>query len=421
MTYPRRAAGLVKKGRAYYVNDFIIRLSMPDAVLPDSTQQSEVMKMDNRMINTNNETEVLKLYFEPRTWSFNDDCEHNVGSRSFMVGPDGVLAESYMIGDWWYHWTEIVSKTLLLPRNQNCSFTFWLNGGENDTNDEICRFEVIFNNDYEQRLIYNLNRHYIPPVKKLNGWELYEIPFRTQDNEYTQLRFVAQKAYMTVLTAKDAAAYEGLQGSTDPFEKDRPQRHNIVFDDGFPTNKWYSTRSLQRVYKNQADGGGHNQHASVGGQNPEIHMEGFDARGFADSAKQVFDKLKQDRYVSAEMLESVVERSSEQVRGMMENAMQNLRSTLQRFSSEMQASTNIRLDQLKKSLDALSSTCDMLENFDVEVLVDGIRIGEEESDEDIDYVVSNVSDSLSDMADELRDGIEEIEEEIEEIRDVLSM
>ena len=70
--------------------------------------------MDNRMINTNNETEVLKLYFEPRTWSFNDDCEHNVGSRSFMVGPDGVLAESYMIGDWWYHWTEIVSKTLLL-------------------------------------------------------------------------------------------------------------------------------------------------------------------------------------------------------------------------------------------------------------------------------------------------------------------
>ncbi len=191
VTYPRRAAGLVKKGRAYYVNDFIIRLSMSDAMLPDSIQKSEVMKMDNRTIidNTRNETEaqVLKLYFEPRTWSFNKDCEHNVGGRSFMMGPDGVLAESYMLGDWGYNWTEIVSKTLLLPKNTDCSFTFWLNGGENDRNDEVCRFEVVFNNDYEQRLTYNLNRNYIPPVKKLNGWELYEIPFRTQDNEYTQL------------------------------------------------------------------------------------------------------------------------------------------------------------------------------------------------------------------------------------------
>ena len=30
LTYPKRAAGLVKKGRAYYVNDFIIHLSMSD-------------------------------------------------------------------------------------------------------------------------------------------------------------------------------------------------------------------------------------------------------------------------------------------------------------------------------------------------------------------------------------------------------
>ncbi|MDE6063575.1 MAG: hypothetical protein K2G20_03175, partial [Lachnospiraceae bacterium] len=169
MTYPKRAAGLVKKGRAYYVNDFIIRLSMSDAMLPDSKQKSEVMKMDNRIIieSTNNETEnqVLKLYFEPRKWSFNKACEDNVGNRSFMTGPDGVLAEGYMLGDWSYHWTEIVSETLLLPKNTDCSFTFWLNGGENDRNDEVCRFEVVFNNDYEQRFTYNLNRNYIRPVK----------------------------------------------------------------------------------------------------------------------------------------------------------------------------------------------------------------------------------------------------------------
>ena len=40
-TYPRRAAGLVKKGRAYYMNDFTIHLNMSDTI-----QKSEVIKMD---------------------------------------------------------------------------------------------------------------------------------------------------------------------------------------------------------------------------------------------------------------------------------------------------------------------------------------------------------------------------------------
>lgn len=431
VTYPRRAAGLVKKGRAYYVNDFIIRLRMSDAMLPDSIQKSEVMKMDNRTIidNTRNETEaqVLKLYFEPRTWSFNKDCEHNVGGRSFMMGPDGVLAESYMLGDWGCNWTEIVSKTLLLPKNTDCSFTFWLNGGENDRNDEVCRFEVVFNNDYEQRLIYNLNRNYIPPVKKLNGWELYEIPFRTQDNEYTQLRFVAQRAYMTVMSAKEAAAYEGMTGSADPFEGERPQRHNIVFDDGFPTNKWYGTKNLQQAHKNQgAKDSAKYQYIYADRQNNDsantgTHMAGFDVNEFASAVEQVFDKLKQGRYVSVETLEGVVESSGEQVRSMMENAMQNLRNALQQLSGEMRTSTNMKLGQITASLDTLSSTCDMLENFDVEVLADSIKTGEEESDEYIDDIVSEASDSLSDMADGLRDNIEEIADQIEEIRDALSM
>lgn len=385
--------------------------------------------MDNRTIidNTNNETEaqVLKLYFEPRTWSFNKDCEHNVGGRSFMVGPDGMMAESYMLGDWGYNWTEIVSKTLLLPKNRDCSFTFWLNGGENDRNDEVCRFEVVLNNDYEQRLTYNLNRNYIPPVKKLNGWELYEIPFRTQDNEYTQLRFVAQKAYMTVMSAKDATAYEGMADSADPFEGERPQRHNIVFNDGFPADKWYGTQNLQQAHKRQETKDGaqyvHADRQNTAQTNAGIHMAGFDVGAFAASVQQVFDKLKQGRYVSVETLEGVVENSSEQVRSMMEGAMQNLRNALQQISGEMRTSTNMKLGQITASLDTLSSTCDMLENFDVEVLANRMRTGEEERDERIDDMVSDASDSLSDMADGLRGDIEEIADQIEEIRDALSM
>ena len=245
-TYQKRAVGLVKKGRACFVNDFTIRLDMSDTI-----QKSEVIEMDHMNIEAGNgqkENKVYKLYFNARNWKFNRDCNHNVGCRSFMEGPDGVLAEAYMIGDWGYNnWTEIVSETLLLPKNTDCSLTFWLNGGENDRNDEVCRFEIIFNNEYEQRYIYNLNRSYIKPLKKLNGWELYEIPFRTLDNEYAQMKFVAQKAYMTVMAAKDVSEYAHLADKPDLFEGERPQRHNLIFADGFPTNKIGRASCRERV------------------------------------------------------------------------------------------------------------------------------------------------------------------------------
>lgn len=251
LTYPRRAQGLVKKGRARYVNDNTIRLNdVSDAVI------TEDIKMDN--INTLNENKstqeqpVNRLYFNARDWSLNKDCKNNVGSRSFMHGPDGNLAEAYTIGDWRYNWTEIVTKQLILPKNTTHTFTFWLNGGENDKNDEVCRFVVVYNNDCENCYTYNLNRNFIKPLKKVNGWELYEIPFITGDNEYTQLRFAAMRAYMTVMTAKPKEEYADLPDSVDEFESERPQRHNIVFADGWPTNEWYSTRALRE--KNNSAG-----------------------------------------------------------------------------------------------------------------------------------------------------------------------
>lgn len=260
LTYPRRAAGLVKKGRARFVNDNTIRLNS----VSDVTTITEDIKMDNN-INTLNETKtqqpdipeqpINRLYFDAREWSFNKDCQKNVGSRSFMQGPDGIISEAFTIGDWGYNWTEIVTKSLILPKHMLHTFTFWLNGGENDNNNEVCRLEIIFNNDYENRYTYNLNRNFIKPLKKCRGWELYEIPFITADNEYTQLRFVAQRAYMTVLNAKPVYEYADLPEILDEFEGERPQRHNIVFDDGFPMNTWYSTKALrERKIKRQLSG-----------------------------------------------------------------------------------------------------------------------------------------------------------------------
>lgn len=257
LTYPRRAAGLVKKGRARFVNDNTIRL-----IDVSDVTNTEDIKMDNiNTLNENkNEQRVNRLLFNARDWSFNKDCQKsNVGNRSFMQGPDGKLAEAYTIGDWGYNWTEIVSKTLILPKNTTHTLTFWLNGGENDKNDEVCRFVVVYNNDCDNCYTYNLNRNFIKPLKKVNGWELYEIPFITGDNEYTQLRFVAMRAYMTILSAKPAEAYADLPDSVDEFESERPQRHNIVFADGWPTNTWYSTRELRRKYGNNNDAAGNVQ------------------------------------------------------------------------------------------------------------------------------------------------------------------
>ena len=45
-TYPKRAAGLAKKGRARYVNDWDIRLNVSDVI-----NFTEETKMDNNIIN----------------------------------------------------------------------------------------------------------------------------------------------------------------------------------------------------------------------------------------------------------------------------------------------------------------------------------------------------------------------------------
>lgn len=246
-TYPKRARGLVKKGRARFVNDTHIRLNASEPV-----KYSEVNKMD-QYTTINQESEAVRLYFNPRTWKFNKDCPKNVGNRMFLEGPDGKIAEGFILGDWGWNWTEIISETMMLEKNRLHTFSFWLNGGENDKNNEVCRFEVIFNNDHENRYSFNLNRNFIRPVLKLNNWELYEIPFMTLDNEYTQLRFSAQAAYMTVMAAGPREQYLDIPDHSDPYAKYRPQRHNIVFDDGFPTNTWYSTEKLEQKYGAQSN------------------------------------------------------------------------------------------------------------------------------------------------------------------------
>ncbi len=370
LTYPRRAQGLVKKGRARYVNDNTIRLNgVSDAVI------TEDIKMDN--INTLNETKstqeqpVNRLSFNAREWSFNKDCKNNVGSRSFMQGPDGKLAEAYTIGDWGYNWTEIVTKQLILPKNTTHTFTFWLNGGENDKNDEVCRFVVIYNNDCENCYTYNLNRNFIKPLKKVNGWELYEIPFITGDNEYTQLRFAAMRAYMTVMTAKPKEEYADLPDSVDEFESERPQRHNIVFADGWPTNEWYSTRALRE--KHNSPGKVHDA--------PKIRSDNF----------QVVEDIQNQAYA----LNGITSNMKDEISGKIDS-MTSLSSKLgQEISNAISQALNGR-DSEDVDIDDICS--DIMDKFSdkIDAITDEIT----QAFDCIDVSVQEMTDAIEDIGEE---------------------
>ncbi len=371
-TYPKRAAGLVKKGRAHFVNDCDIRLNVSDV----TTFTEENTMMDNN-INTNNSANtepVNKLYFDAREWILNKECKNNVGSRSFMQGPDGVINEAFMIGNWGWDWTEIISKIMLLPKNTLNTFTFWLNGGENDNCNEICRFEVIFNNDYENRYTYNLNRNFIKPVKKCNGWELYEIPFRTGDNEYTQFKFIAQRAYMTVLNAKDVSEYADLPDNADPYEQYRPQRHNIIFADGWPTNTNYSTVRLEQM---------HGQKQSDNTAAPTAQPQGFvPPKGFPFEVPQGFP-----------------------------------------FNEVGTNSTTS--DSISQSIVGINTSLESLRSFDFDALRESLQnslsgnpnLSADEVEEIIEDSMESAQDTISDAIEELNDALEELRETLDEMQD----
>lgn len=243
-TYPKRMRGLVKNGRAEIVGDCEIRLTDR---CPTENEISEDVKMN--IIN-----------FNAREWFPIPNCPDQKADRTFINSFDGKLVEIYMIGDWQWHWSEISSNPLTLEKNTDYIFRFWLNGGENDQNNEVCEFRILFNNnamesvDRDNEYVYKLNRSFIKPIKHYKGWELYEIPFTTQNNLYTRLKFSAMRAYTSIMPALDAEAYADLPDEVDEFDGIRPQRHNIIFADGWPSGRssWFSTESLKNRNANPA-------------------------------------------------------------------------------------------------------------------------------------------------------------------------
>jgi len=197
-TYPKRAKGLVKQGRAEFLTQHHIRLK----------DSCPAIKQEDNM--QNNIQTPIRLEFDPREWFFHKDAKA-VGLRSFITDFMGKLVESYTLGDWSWNWTAIVSSHYTLQKNTEYIFSFWLNGGENDRYQEVCNLDILFDNDHEGKYIYKLNRNFIKCSMFYKGWYLYEIPFTTRDNETTQLMISSMAAPCTIIGAREKSYYENLQ------------------------------------------------------------------------------------------------------------------------------------------------------------------------------------------------------------------
>ncbi len=445
-TYPKRASGLIKNGRAIFVDDCTIRLSgKPEP--SDTYNTSEVNQMNY-------------ILFNPRNWSFDqmqNNNQNNFGygrnngfsqsfpaERSFINDFDGSLVESLLFGDWNTSYARAVSKELsLLPDTEYC-FIFWLNGGENDSGSEICRLQIAFGGNWDDCYTYKLNRNYIKPVLHRDGWELYSIPFRTPvaytsvppqsgNNDTaptinTCLAFIVGVAPMAVKPAKELEAYANWEDAPDEFASERPQRHNLVFADGWPSisqygGDKYSTEALRaKKARRMAETASQNTSNSHNGR---IDLNTVDWSKPAEVQKAL-DTLSESIREQATSLEEHLDEVSdfiedlqarcEELRNKAEEVGEQIGVTSKSFGKTVDLS--VRVTALENELNALNVQADTLfVRFgagDLDILKQGISDNAAESF--LDFLESEL-DTLESQADDIEEKLDAIEEMLESIED----
>lgn len=265
-TYPKRATGLVKKGRAEFLSEYVIRLK---DFCP--TEISEEINMDINNINEtiNNQPEVTPktaftadsaaaeqknerrqdyILFNPRDYYKNPDLGWGTVSRHMKQLVDGSFIEVYSLGNWNNCFSGIVSKEIPISPDCDYTFVFWLNGGENDRNNEKCELLVIYTDgtheratseEYHGNYTYRLNRGNLKPVKTVDGWYLFAIDLPRTDKPYVEFRFEVNNAPTHLRAAQPPESYADIPDSPDEYAQYRKQRHNIFFEDGWPSESEY--------------------------------------------------------------------------------------------------------------------------------------------------------------------------------------
>ena len=189
--------------------------------------------------------------------------------RTFITDFDGpALTEMIQLGGW-NDRGEIASEEVALQADTDYTFVFWLNGGENDRGSEVCQLQIFFSRQYAYPNVYKLNRNLIKPRLHRQGWELYLIPFHTAPSEQkilTEFHFVAKEAPLFLKHAEVPDFYKNWADEPDEYAAFRPQRHNLIFEDGWPSISMYGgdkysteaikARLLKKENEKQAENSG---------------------------------------------------------------------------------------------------------------------------------------------------------------------
>ena len=211
-TYPKRAKGLVKKGRAEYVNDFTIK--MPDTHVPTVAYD-----------NDNTEVRYMSkvIGFEARGFQIDPTCKgNNIANRMFVTDALGNNVEVYEIGDYGSNWTQI-SYEMSVEKNEDFEFLFAMTGDIDADNNQSAKCNFIImpiheadpDKDWDNRYQYSLlHRDYKPTMEKVwNGSSIrfYRIPFNTGDADKIRFVFVAFQRPYKVFPVKNFEEYKALE------------------------------------------------------------------------------------------------------------------------------------------------------------------------------------------------------------------
>ena len=268
LTYPKRAKGLVKNGRAEYAGDREIRLK--DTRIPTVDIYTEEDKM-SKVIN-----------FNARDFRFEDSCSTNVGVRGFMTYGGG-NTEVWEIGDWGWNWTQIARDITGLEKNTDYIFRFAMTGGHTDDDKEVSLVHIFHLGDlvtsdpiqedeqfvpldeyhnpketnqdgaqsgqtddivlpgrplyrynsqeehdraWNERYTYCIGKSRFEPVlskrDKTGMLRVFELPFNTGEYENWRIIIVAQHAIARFFAPKDNAYYSELEDLS--FEQWRRER-----------------------------------------------------------------------------------------------------------------------------------------------------------------------------------------------------
>ena len=347
-TYPKRAKGLIKKGRAEKVGEYEIRLAKGSAPpdTEDNMNNFNITDNDHEAVTVNAETgEVIEngvdmlhaaepkqkktsdksaktLFFNPREWKPGKDVARNIAIRSFITSPFGGLIESYMIGDWKWNWSQIETNEMMLEKNTDYEFVFWLNGGENENNDESLLLDIVFDGENENCYTYHLHRGFIKYERHYKGWYLYRIPFNTGNACYTKLRLAAMRAYATFIHADVPESYADLPN--DPAPVGLPQRHNIIFgEDGFPRNAWWSNKVFHEPGNGDQDG-------NRNGGFAETVSHGVAVGSIVDMISERVEEVLEEEFDADEIAEEIAEEvmGNIDVNSIKEQIIQNIKDNL---------------------------------------------------------------------------------------------